>query len=67
MTQGWDDLEMVEPPALAQELKITEQTLARWRIEGQGPRAYRVGRAVRYRRSDIERWLESRAIPQGAA
>jgi len=29
-----------------------------WRYKGEGPRGYRVGRFVRYRRSAVEAWLE---------
>jgi hypothetical protein len=36
------------------------RTLERWRQTGDGPRFVRVGRAVRYRRSDLDAWLESR-------
>lgn len=48
-------------------LGVTETTLARWRVEGRGPKAYKVGRNVRYRPSDVTEWLEARALPRGAA
>ena len=34
--------------------------LRRWRRKGKGPRFFNIEGAVRYRLSDIERWLESR-------
>jgi excisionase family DNA binding protein len=36
-------------------------TLYGWRHRGEGPRGYRVGRHVRYRRSNVEAWLEDQA------
>jgi len=49
---------------LADVLQIPKQTLYRWRSEGSGPRGMRVGRHVRYRRTDVEAWLDERvAVP----
>jgi excisionase family DNA binding protein len=39
-------------------LQVAVGTLRRWRAEGTGPPALRVGRNVRYRRSDVDGWLE---------
>jgi hypothetical protein len=39
-------------------LGLRPNTLAQWRISGDGPAFVKLGRAVRYRRADIERWLE---------
>lgn len=39
-------------------LRVPLATLARWAYEGKGPTFYRVGRHTRYRRSDVEAWLE---------
>lgn len=33
-------------------------TLYAWRSRGLGPRGIRVGNALRYRRADVERWLD---------
>lgn len=40
-------------------LKVPIQTMYGWRYRGEGPRGMRVGRHVRYRRRDVERWLDS--------
>lgn len=45
---GGDD----NPPA--------QRTLERWQQAGDGPQFVRVGRAVRYRQSDLDAWLECR-------
>jgi excisionase family DNA binding protein len=42
-------------------LQVAVGTLRRWRAEGTGPRALRVGRTVRYRKGDVEDWLERQA------
>ena len=39
---------------------ISPRTLQRWRVEGVGPKWIKVGRLVRYRRSDLEAYLETR-------
>jgi len=49
-------------------------TLRRWRLQQQGPRYAKLGGSIRYRKSDITAWLESRirggqpiAVPLGGA
>ena len=44
--------------ALAEYLDIPQATLYQWRARGEGPPGIRVGRYVRYRVSDVERWLD---------
>jgi predicted DNA-binding transcriptional regulator AlpA len=39
-------------------LRLTPQTLANWASTGKGPPVVRLGRAVRYRVSDLTRWIE---------
>lgn len=36
-----------------------KRTLQKDRLSGKGPRYYKIGGAIRYRRSDIETWLEA--------
>lgn len=43
-------------PELAARLRIRENTLRQWRMKGEGPRAIKVGRLVRYRLEDVEAW-----------
>jgi excisionase family DNA binding protein len=42
-------------------LDIPMKTLRKWRLDGSGPRAIKVGRHLRFRRSDVDEWLEERA------
>jgi predicted DNA-binding transcriptional regulator AlpA len=60
------------------EILLTDDDLARitgrarscWqkdRLTGGGPRFIRVGRLVRYRRADVEEWLDSRTVTSTSA
>ncbi len=49
------------PEGLAKLLDIPIRTVYAWRSRGEGPRAYRIGRHVRFRDEDVEEWLEQRA------
>lgn len=40
-------------------LVIPVGTLANWRWMGSGPPLLRIGRYVRYRRSDVEAWIDA--------
>jgi excisionase family DNA binding protein len=46
---------------LSEMLGVPVDTLYGWRHRGEGPRGYRVGRHVRYRREAVEAWLGTRA------
>lgn len=52
------DSDLLSPTELAEYLKIPVKTIYNWRSEGTGPRGIRVGRHVRFRRTDIEAWLD---------
>jgi len=42
-------------------LGIPVGTLYQWRHRGQGPRAFKVGRWLRYDPAEVRRWLEDEA------
>lgn len=46
---------------LGEFLQIPVKTIRNWRSEGAGPRGYRVGRYVRFKRSDVMDWLDTRS------
>jgi excisionase family DNA binding protein len=48
-------------PEVSELLGIPVATLYRWRHRGEGPRGYRIGRHVRYRRSAVDAWIETQA------
>lgn len=45
-------------------LAVAVHTLDKFRIEGRGPKYLRLGRMIRYRASDIDRWLNEIAEAQ---
>jgi len=57
------DRMLLTTKGLSAYLGVPVATLKQWRREGTAPRAYRVGRQLRYRRSDVDAWLEARADP----
>ncbi|MCZ4539854.1 helix-turn-helix transcriptional regulator [Dietzia maris] len=53
---------LIAAPALAQEFGVTVQRLATWRHQGVGPAYVKVGRLVRYRREDVDAWLDAQTV-----
>ena len=53
--------ELLTEQELAALLKVSVRTVRTWRTEGTGPPALRIGRGVRYRRRDVDAWLERQA------
>jgi excisionase family DNA binding protein len=47
---------------VARFLGVPEGTVEQWGSRGGGPAYIRVGRHVRYRWSDVERWLATREV-----
>jgi excisionase family DNA binding protein len=43
-------------------LGLSERTLERMRVAGNGPRFVRMGRSIRYRPADIESWVAGRVV-----
>jgi excisionase family DNA binding protein len=55
--------ELLSRKQAAEMLGVRPQTLAAWVTRGMyGLRFHRVGRLVKYKRSDLEQWLERRAV-----
>lgn len=48
------DHTLLSTKLLSRRWNIAPRTLERWRAEGRGPQFVRIGRHVRYRRTDIE-------------
>jgi excisionase family DNA binding protein len=59
--------EMLSETEAAQILRISVRTLQSWRVKGNGPRFAHIGRAVRYPRSELERWIEQRTFAHTSA
>ena len=55
-----DDNAQIRRADLPGYIPVASQTLARWAVEGQGPRFIKVGRRlVAYRAGDLREWLHS--------
>jgi excisionase family DNA binding protein len=51
----------LKPNQAARYIAVSDATLRLWRAQGKGPRFFRAGaRLVRYRKSDLDQWLEQR-------
>jgi excisionase family DNA binding protein len=48
---------LLTPLEVAAWLQVPVATLYRWRYDGKGPRAAKIGRHLRYRPEEVERWL----------
>lgn len=46
---------------LSEFLQIPRATIYRWRQQGTGPKAVVVGKHLRWRRSDVDAWLDRQA------
>jgi excisionase family DNA binding protein len=57
--------ELLTVDDLARLLRVPKATIYRWRTTGDGPRGYVIGRYVRFRRAEVEAWLEERADEPG--
>lgn len=49
---------LLTPQDLAAYLDVSLSTLYDWRWRGEGPNGFRVGKHIRYRRSDVEQWIQ---------
>ena len=56
------DSPFIDEKQLCAHLGISSVTATKWRANAAGPPFIKVGRLVRYRRTDVEAWLLSRTI-----
>ena len=45
----------------ARVIGVSESALRLWKRQRRGPRYYRAGRLVRYRKSDLDTWIEKQS------
>ena len=50
--------ELLTLPEVADLVRVPVATLRYWRHLGSGPQSFRIGRTVRYWRTDVLQWLE---------
>lgn len=61
-TQDTAAPEFFDERRLCTDLGISSVTATKWRAKAKGPPFIKVGRLVRYRRSDVEAWLRANTI-----
>jgi len=53
--------ELLTPEQLSDEAQVPVSTVYRWNYTRTGPTPLKLGKHVRYRRSDVNAWLEQKA------
>ncbi len=56
-------LSLMSVTDVAEYLGVPVGTVYAWNSRGLGPKRLRLGKHVRYRRSDVEAWLEQQVAP----
>ena len=56
--------ELLTLPETSKVTRTPEATLRYWRHNGTGPRSFRVGRRVMYKREDVEAWVQTQYAQQ---
>jgi excisionase family DNA binding protein len=59
--------ELLSLKQLAEYLGVPSTSVYYWRQRGQGPPGFFVGKQLRFRVADVQRWLEEQADPKTAA
>jgi excisionase family DNA binding protein len=54
--------EILDITDVARFLNVTVSAIRRWIRERRGPRYFRAGRLIRFRRSDLEAWIEAHSV-----
>ncbi len=57
--------DMLDTTGAAAFLGLARRTLEIWRCKKKGPPYFKVGSLVRYRRADLQEWLDSRPVLLG--
>jgi len=60
-------LRLLTQSEAARVLRLSERTLERLRLQGGGPLYVKAGRAVRYRETDLEAWIDARVVSSTSA
>lgn len=55
-----DNDELLTMKEVADVIRVPVATLRYWRHLGTGPRSFRIGRSVRYWRTEVQHWLEQK-------
>ena len=58
---------LLTPKQLAGLLAVNENTLAKWRLQGVGPKFVKIQRHVRYAANDVDCWTNERTFASTTA
>lgn len=58
-----DNFKLLSPADLSALIRVDERTLAVWRSQKRGPDFVKLGRAVLYRQTDVNAWIELNVSP----
>ena len=59
MQKSDDVSQMLTEKQVSHRLNVSQAALRKWRWEGSGPGYLRLGKCIRYRKEDLDKWLES--------
>lgn len=62
-----DAFALLSPSDLACMIGVDERTVAVWRSQKRGPDFVRLGRAIHYRKADVDDWIEINVVPTDRA
>ncbi len=54
-------MDLLRTRAAAEKLGLSPRTLEKWRVQGRGPRFYKLGSSVAYGSGDLDAWLARRS------
>lgn len=52
---------LVTPEELAEMCQVALDTVYKWRMRGEGPKGFRIGKFLRYEPEAVETWLRDQA------
>jgi excisionase family DNA binding protein len=56
-----EDQRLLTPADVAEYLGVPKGTIYRWRVRGEGPRALRIGKYLRYEADEVRGWARQRS------
>ena len=55
--------DMISIKEIGELIGVSDKTVFNWKAAGDLPQSYKIGGSVRFRRSDIAKWIEDSAVP----
>lgn len=54
--------DLMKEREVADLLRVSRQTLSKWRSDAKGPPFIQVGGSIRYDRAELQKWLDERTL-----